>query len=150
MDPQRNQPAVPVVWILWGAFTWAAFIYGGVGFYLRSTGGTAVDADSAASLLQVVALVSGLVSSMVITIGAPYAAKLLGNHQAWLIVRCAFAELPALMGFTAFYMGGTSVAFVAMLAWAVGLMLLSMPTSRDREGWDEHKKQLERQRGRGR
>ena len=119
-------------------------IFAGLGFWLRSQG-PPVDADGGtATVLMVAALALGLTASVVVTMGTPRAAKILGNHQTWLIVRLALAEQPALVGFAAFYLGGTSVAFLAMLAWSLGLMALAMPTARDREAWDEQRRALER------
>ena len=144
MSTPPAKPVLPVHWVLWIAYPFSVMIFGFVGFYTRSAGETPEGADAASMVISGGALVLGLTASLVITMGTPYAAKLLGNHQIWLILRLALAEAPVLMGFVGFYMGGTSIAFLAMLAWGLGLMMLSMPTVRDIEAWNEQRKQVER------
>jgi hypothetical protein len=136
MSSPPSKQAPPIHWILWGAFTFAVFLYGGVGFYLRSQAEPPEGVDPAVLALLGVGLGAGMTASLIITLGTPLAAPRIGNWQTWLIMRLALAEIPAIMGFAAFFMGGTSVGFLALLIWSFGLMMLCMPTSRDREVWD--------------
>jgi hypothetical protein len=136
MPSQPKQTPIPVPWALWLAFTWAVLLYGGLGFYLRGQADPPEGVETTVLALLGLGLGAGMTGSLIIGLGTPLAAPRIGSWQAWLILRLALAELPALMGFAAYFMGGTSLGFFALLAWSLGLMLLSMPTSRDREAFD--------------
>lgn len=145
---KQPPPPPPVHWVLWMSFAMAVLIYGAVGFYARSQAEPMAGNEGAIMAMMGAALVGGIVASLMATLGMPLAAARIPAWQVWHIIRMTFAELPALFGFAGFFMGGSQLGFLAMLAWSLGLMALVMPTDRDRQAWDEHKKLLQR-RGRG-
>jgi hypothetical protein len=137
----KQQPTVlPMHWVLWMSFAMSVLLYGGLGFYLRSQAVPKEGTETTVMAMMLVGLGGGIVASLMATLGTPIAAARIPTWQGWHIIRMTFAELPALFGFAAFYIGGSELGFTAMLAWSMGLMLLVMPTVRDREAWDEHKK----------
>ncbi len=136
---QAQTPAPRVLWILWIAYLNSVLIFGGVGFFVRSQLDQVPEDDVLVPVLAM-ALLMGVVASVVVSLGGRVAAAQLPTWQTWFLIRCAFAELPTLVGFVGFYLGGPALAFVAMLAWSLGLLLLCMPTARDREAWEQAKR----------
>ncbi len=145
--PLRPSSPPSVLWALSFAFAMSVIIYGVVGFYLRGQMAPPEDTESLATALMAAALCAGLLASLLITAGTPLAVARIGHWQAWHIARLAFAEVPAVLGFAGFYMGGSQLGFLATLLWSLGLMALCLPTDRDREAWDERAREHARKPG---
>jgi hypothetical protein len=144
----KTDPRATFSWIMWTAHIVVILVIAGLGVWLRDSG-QAVDpgpglGPAATHLLMLgFAASAGLVATLMLMGGASLAARIFPLYQAWFVICLALAEVPTIVGFAATYLGAPLWAFLALVAWSLGLILLAMPSARDRAAWDRLRASIE-------
>jgi hypothetical protein len=127
---------VPGEWVIFAANLLSPVLFCVLGYVARTQGQVAAD-SVVAWPVSLTALAVGALATGVITLGRPFIAPRTSQYLQWLILRLALAEATAAVALAGFLLGSTSLAFVVVLAWSTGLILLCMPTQADRGAWEQ-------------
>ena len=135
MSPSEEEKSRKTLWVFWGAFTYASFFYGVIGYWVRCSARISVSGELSSMLIPVF-IGLALMETIVLFLLMPRFAQKT-SYSSYCILRWALAGSIGVYGFVLFVLGASWVILAIFLGWALLLNLILMPTQNDRDKFEQ-------------